>query len=75
MLPIGNSDADIVLTVVATTVDLNGDENTLTEDVTFQIDAVADDPILVVQPTGGAIDADVSIGQAIEVRLFDDDGS
>ena len=74
-IPVQNSDVDIQLTVVATTIEEDGSANYATSSLTFQVDAIADPAVLTISQTGGPIDADANIGLAIDLRLFDDDGS
>lgn len=74
-IPVQNSDEDIHLTVVATTIEEDGSANYATSSLNFQVNAVADPAVLTISQAGGPIDADTNIGLAIDLRLFDDDGS
>ena len=75
VLPPENSDNEITLTFIAYSEEVNLEGNDAVQDVTFTINAVADNPILLINPASAAIDADVSLGRAIDLNVLDEDGS
>ncbi|MEM1038031.1 MAG: tandem-95 repeat protein, partial [Pseudomonadota bacterium] len=75
VLPTQNSDADINVTFVTTNSEIDGSVSFDSSTVTFEIDAVADEPTVIVLDAGGMIDADVDLSSVISVSLFDTDGS
>ncbi|MEL6751652.1 MAG: Ig-like domain-containing protein, partial [Pseudomonadota bacterium] len=75
VLPTANNDVDVTIEFEVQNTESNGDISIDTTSVTFEIDAVADAPIVTVYEGGGAVDATVSLSNLIEAVLFDDDGS
>ncbi|MDA8870512.1 DUF4347 domain-containing protein, partial [Rhizobiaceae bacterium] len=75
VLPVQNDDRDITLRFDITNTDADGSMTFASRDVTFQIDAVADQSLVEVFQGGGEIDATVSLANLIIVELFDTDGS
>jgi len=75
ILPLQNRDADISVTVIATTIESDGSTSDDIRTVTFEIDAVADTPTLIVLEGTGGVDDDVALFNLISPQLFDTDGS
>ena len=75
LLPIQNRDADISITIIATTYESDGSTSEDIRSVTFEVDAVADRPTLIVLEGTGGIDDDVTLFGLISPQLFDTDGS
>ena len=75
LLPPENTDNEITLSFIAYSEEVNLESNEISQDVTFTINAVADNPILLINPASAPIDADVDLGRAIDVSVQDEDGS
>ncbi len=75
LLPLQNRDADITITVIATTFESDGSLSEDIQTVTFEVDAVADTPTLIVLEGRGLIDEDVVLFDLISPELFDNDTS
>lgn len=75
ILPIQNRDTDISITLIATTIESDGSTSEDIRTVTFEVDAVADRPTLIVLEGGGGVDEDVTLFDLISPQLFDTDGS
>ena len=75
VLPVQNSDQDVAITFITENFEVDGSISFDSQTVTFEFDAVADTPILIVEQAFGGIDEDVSLAEIISVKLFDIDGS
>ncbi len=75
ILPRENDDRDVNITFVMTNIEIDGSESFESQVVTFQVDAVADIPLLEVDQAIGAIDADVPLADVIMADTFDQDFS
>ena len=73
--PNENSDVDVHITVRVFNQEIDESDAFQNIAVIFQVDAVADQAILVIEEAGGAIDGDVELFRPIDVQLFDTDGS
>ena len=74
-MPLQNSDRDIDITFITESFEVDGSVSFDSQSVTFEVDAIADVPILIVEQAFGDIDASVSLADTITVELFDTDGS
>ncbi|MEP1090049.1 MAG: tandem-95 repeat protein [Rhizobiaceae bacterium] len=75
VLPVENSDLDIDILFVTENYEVDGSVSFDSQTVTFEVDAVADVPILIVEQAFAGIDENVPLGTVISVDLFDTDGS
>ena len=75
VLPIQNSDIDIEIMIVVNNFEVDGSFSSSGQSVTFEIDAVADTPLLQVEFAVGSIDQPVALDQIIMPQLFDADSS
>ncbi len=75
ILPVQNSDQDVTIAFLTTNFEVDGSVSVDSQSVTFEVDAVADVPLLIVQQAFGEIDEDVLLANTISVQLFDIDGS
>ncbi|MEM8749871.1 MAG: tandem-95 repeat protein [Pseudomonadota bacterium] len=75
VLPVQNSDAEINISFTALNFEIDGSESFESTVVTFQVDAVADVPLLVVEDAFGGVDEDIPLFETIQPQLFDTDSS
>ncbi|MEL6505872.1 MAG: tandem-95 repeat protein [Pseudomonadota bacterium] len=75
VLPIENSDNEIDITFIATSVEVDGSFTEELDVATYKINAVADLPTLIVNDAKAGIDEDVDLSSIIQPQLFDTDGS
>ncbi|MGI9367085.1 MAG: tandem-95 repeat protein [Rhizobiaceae bacterium] len=75
ILPVQNSDEDVEITFITENFEIDGSYSFDSQTVTFEVDAVADVPILIVEQAFGDVDASVPLADTISVELFDTDGS
>ena len=70
-----HSDVDQTIAFTGTTNEPNGDSRSISQDVTFTVNAVADAPNVSTTDTGGSVDQPVPLSSLIDVSLVDQDGS
>ena len=75
IVPPDHSDKDITLQVTTQAIEPNGSTQSVTEEVTFVIDAVADAPVLAALPGAGGPGASLAVASFVDVALADADGS
>ena len=75
VLPVEDSDEEISFRIVARSTETDGRFAEVQQEVTFQIDAVADAPELIANPAIAPVDGTAALGQFIEVRSRDADAS
>ena len=75
VLPVQNSDEEILVVFLVRNFEIDGSLSEESQAVTFKINAVADTPELIVIGQQAGIDEEVDLSEAIQPRLFDEDGS
>ena len=70
-----HSDVDQTVTYTVTTTEPNGDSQSVSEVITYNINAVADAPNVLTTDAGGGVDQPVDLNSLISVSLVDTDGS
>lgn len=74
-LPVQNDDRDIEIVISVENYEIDGSVSFDSQVVTFEINAVADAPLLEVDEITANVDATVALFEVINLQLFDFDGS
>ena len=75
VLPFEDSDADLTFRIIARATEEDGSYVETSQEVTVEIDAVADKPLLVLEAAIAPVDGVADLGGAMRIELRDTDGS
>ncbi|MEN0041046.1 MAG: DUF4347 domain-containing protein, partial [Pseudomonadota bacterium] len=75
VLPVQNDDRDVEIVFSVENYEIDGSVSFDTQTVVFQVNAVADEPVLEVDEIVANVDATVVLSDVITLELFDFDGS